>query len=176
VSASPARRRFGRAARATGFEAAQPLSIASAKTKCRNVMTLRTVLGAAPLASIARASRSMSCRLTDSTRRLPSAGRDVDALHRLAVLAVREPRALDDKPAAEGLDSFIDGPRALKNCRRPRDAFGLDELARGPLGLGACEPVLLAARPDLADAAVQVAPVGGPPAVVVGAGLDLELA
>jgi hypothetical protein len=52
----------------------QSLSSASAKTECRKVMTFRTVFGASPRLSIARASRSTSSRLTVSTRRLPSAG------------------------------------------------------------------------------------------------------
>ena len=44
-SASPARRRFGRAASSTGLFGAHPLRTASPKTECRNVMTLRAEIG-----------------------------------------------------------------------------------------------------------------------------------
>jgi hypothetical protein len=72
--ASVARRRRGRAASVTGLACAHPFLTASANTECRNVIVFRTVFGAKPFASSARASRSMSSVLTASTRRLPSPG------------------------------------------------------------------------------------------------------
>ena len=91
---------------------AQLFSTASAKTACRNVMTLRTVLGASPRSNIARARRSTSSGVTASTRRLPSDRGHVHALHRLAVLPVREATALDNKPLPQHIGGFIDSPRS----------------------------------------------------------------
>ena len=58
----------------TGFVGAQPFFTASANTECRNVIVFRRVFGAGPVASIARASRSMWSVVTVSTLRFPSAG------------------------------------------------------------------------------------------------------
>src|SRR3954447_3093848 len=107
-SASPARRRLGRAASSTGLLGAQPLRTASPNTECRNVITLRTVFGDAPRASIRLASRSTSSVLTAAILRLPQGGRDVRALHRLAVLPIGLPGALDRDPLPQPVGDLVD--------------------------------------------------------------------
>ena len=65
---------LGTVARRTGFSAAHRLSIACSKTECRKVMTLRTVFGAEPSASMCSARSSTSVCVTRSTGFDPSRG------------------------------------------------------------------------------------------------------
>jgi hypothetical protein len=100
--------------------------------------------------------------------------RDVDALHRLQVRAIRRPDALDVEPGAERLDGLIDRRRALTGCGDRLDSGGLDELAQAPLRLGASDPALLAADPDLAELAIDALAADSDPSAVVGAPLDVH--
>jgi hypothetical protein len=78
----------------------------------------------------------------------------VDALHRLAVLAIRETGALDRDAAAQLVDDLVDSRRGGGRLRRRRGVDGLDQLPRRVLGFSPREPVAFASRPDLADAAI----------------------
>ena len=105
-------------------------------------MTLRTVFGAEPRASIALASRSTSSALDRLDPPLADRRRDVDALHRLAVLPVREPRALDRKPLRGTLGGLVDGARRSRPASTAaRRLLGLHQRRERLLRLGAREPV-----------------------------------
>ena len=160
-SASPSRRRRGRAARATGLADDPSALTASAKTECRNVMTLRTVFGASPRSSIARASRSTSSRVTVSTRRLPMRRRDMDALHRLAVLPIRQPRALDGEALAQRVGDLVDGRAAVRRRAGRATSLSASISRRSARSASArVRPSGLAARADLADRRLTRRPSG----------------
>ena len=92
-SASPSRRRRGRAARATGF-GRPPTLHGEREDGVQERHHVADRLRRRAPASIARASRSTSSAHGVHAL-LAERRRDVDALHRLAVLAMRQPGALD---------------------------------------------------------------------------------
>lgn len=95
------------------------------------------------------------------------ARRDVDALHRFAVLQVGLAGALDGEPTAQRVDDIVQ--RVALEAGADRAALlGLLQLAEVPLGLGARQAAgaTLAARH--ADLAVELAPVECAPTAVEG--------
>ena len=89
---------------------------------------------------------------------LPESGRDVDALHRLAALPVRQPHPLDGEATAQGFGGLVDRSAALLRPGRRPGALRLDEHPGGAPGLGTGQAIGLA-RAHLAQAAVGVAPI-----------------
>jgi hypothetical protein len=107
---------------------------------------------------------------------VPERRRDVDAMHRFAVRDVGRSSALDVDSFAQLGHDVVDRSRPFLHRGWPPKALRLDHAAQRTLGLSARQSVGAAAFADLAQLAVQVAPVGRPPAPVVGAGLRVETA
>jgi hypothetical protein len=149
------------------------LRTASAKTECRNVMTLRTVFGAEP-----RASMLLDIAVRDPVHAAPADGRrDVHPLHGRAVLPVREPGALDRDLVAQLVRRLVDGRSGVLlpdvDLRRH---VACHVLAKRSFGLPPRKPFLAAALPDLAEATVHVAAVRRPPTPVERAPLHVDTA
>jgi hypothetical protein len=175
-SASRCRRRFGLAARVTGFEATQPLSTASENTLDGNDMTLRTVFGARPWASIPPAE---SLDVVPSDRRdraVAERRRDVHALHRLEVPAVRRLHALDVKAVPECSSRVVYGRRAREGWNPGLTRAQAERELRRLIDADEGQPVDLATGASLADPAIDATPVEPPPAPVVGAVLQVQVA
>ena len=100
---------------------------------------------------------------------------DVDPLHRGAVLAVRQPRALDLQSLAKCVDQVVDGSRAFGRGRQRARCLDLDQPLQHTLGLCPRHAIGRAAHADLADAPVEEPAVDGAPSSVVGPPLHVEM-
>jgi hypothetical protein len=95
-------------------------------------------------------------------------GRQVDPLHRLAILEIGLARALQGQLATERLGSLVNGYASVLD-RRPRPLLLLVlQDAEATLGLDAGESVGKARGADGPDSPVQALAVARPPAAVVG--------
>jgi hypothetical protein len=106
---------------------------------------------------------------------LAECGRDVHALHRLAVLPIRQPRAFDVEAPSQLIRDLVDGRGPL--LRRPgwATSLRLDQPPQAAFRLGARETVGLAARANLADAPIDATTIRRRPTPVVGAPFHVEL-
>jgi hypothetical protein len=121
-----------------------------------------------------RARKPLDVRSRDAVHAtLAESPRDVNTLHRLAVLSIRQTRPSTSKPSSQLVGDVIDGRRPLRGSWRRLPPLGLDEPSEAPSGIGASDAVLLAARSDLADLLVDEAAVDSTPAPVVGAVLEV---
>jgi hypothetical protein len=83
----------------------------------------------------------------------PDRGRDVDPLHRVAVLPIRQARAFGLEPVAKRIDQLINRDCAVTAIRDRRShALLLDELAETLLGFALRQTIRLASLAHLAEA------------------------
>jgi hypothetical protein len=122
-------------------------------------MTFRTVLGAAaPEHRLRQALDVLSRHPLDDTA--SKRGRDVDALHRLAIEQVRRPSPLNREPLAKEVDDLIEGAEPVCNSRWSWSRFHLDEAPKRRLSLRLREPFGAPPPPHRTDAAGHASPVG----------------
>jgi hypothetical protein len=100
--------------------------------------------------------------------------RNMDALHRLAVLPVRRARALNCEASAQLVRDLVDGPWPLLDRRARAESLRFDQPTQASLRLAARETASLAAHARLANASVHAASVRGRPTPVIRAPLHVE--
>src|SRR5215207_5341160 len=100
--------------------------------------------------------------------------RDADALHRLTVLPIRQPRPLDRQAPARFVSDLVDGAEPLLERGAREKRLRLDQSTQSALRRLRVRTVGLASRAHLGDAPIDAASVGRRPTPIERAPLDVE--
>ena len=158
----------------TGLLAPTHAPTASAKAECRNVITLRTVFGVAPWrASPSRAARRPRCSPHPPAACRAQARRGCAASTRSSGdTTARLPR--HDQAIPKCVSGLIDGPPALLGLGAGRACSASIRRREASIRLAARKPLFPSSLADLAEPAVEIAPISRTPTAVVGAVLDVD--